>query len=61
MNGNTPLLYDREDLWYIIHMGGVRACQTLSSSHRKELPRAGTSKGAATYCRVPRIGVVNLS
>ncbi len=27
----------------------VRVAQTLSSNHRKELPRAGTSRGAATY------------
>ncbi len=42
-------------------MGGVRAPQTLSSNHQQELPRAGTSRGAATYSRVPRVGVVNLS
>ena len=32
----------------------IRAAQTLSSNHRKELPRAGTSRGAATYCSVLR-------
>jgi hypothetical protein len=42
-------------------MGGVRAPQTLSSIHQQELPRAGTSRGAATYSIVPHVGVVNLS
>ena len=27
----------------------VRAAQPLSSNHRKELPRVGRSRGAATY------------
>jgi hypothetical protein len=31
----------------------IRAAQTLSSNHQQELPHAGTSRGAATYCRVP--------
>ena len=40
----------------------VRAAQTLSSNHRNELPRAGTSRGAATYCRVlVQSRVVNLA
>ncbi len=54
-------LYDREALSQIIHMGGVRAPQTLSSNHHQKLPCADTSRGADTYCRVPCVGVKNLS
>ena len=40
----------------------VRAAQTLSSNHRKELPRAGMSRGAATYVEyLIKSRVVNLS